>query len=367
MKHTSNPTSILSPLPTAEATPKRANKVTSKATSNANRNLVDRGGVWYINLAYRGKRYLRSTGYAVGTLEDKHLAQAFRDRFRRDLRKEDMAALEAAQMRPGQPYATLGEVVQAFEAVATAGGLQARTAPGYVSALRSVLGEAGRDDAWRKLSTKVLTRELAQTYRDKILTEAAKDELHQRRARITVRSTLRQARALFTERARSEYGSTLALPDLTGWLAGGQVRIQADTYILPDADLIARTLKAGREQVEKQTDFAAAFLLCYDCGLRAGEAARAEWSWLQPDSIEVRAGKMWNQRRVARRVPLAPETYTELMGLRNPSTTHILKGDNLNQRTKLVQRELAKWMRKLGWDAEGENSVRMTCHHMSQV
>ena len=98
-----------------------------------------------------------------------------------------------------------------------------------------------------------------------------------------------------------------------------------------------------------------AFGLCFHLGLRAGEAAAAQWAWIRTDGtridMEVICRSDWRPKGGERTIPIHPELYSQLTKLRTPDL-YILAGGTPTARSRLIKRDLAKWMRGLGWSTQ---------------
>ena len=246
---------------------------------------------------------------------------------------------------------TVGKILDRYKLAAKSYGLQPQTIKKNINCLKLVIRaeyEGKPDD----LSSNVLTDDLVRSYRDSVLAAAAADQGSQDRARRTIRSTLRQARSVFAGWTRDEY-KTLKLPDMEGFMKGGALRVHDKLYTYPPKELVDATLKAGRAlPAAERMDLYAVFLLAYDCGMRSDEAAAAEKSWLQGDHIEVRYGKTWTTRRVARKVPINPETLEDLKTCLRKGEKHFVPGASQGLRYVFIQTKFSSWMRSIGWAAD---------------
>jgi integrase len=132
-------------------------------------------------------------------------------------------------------------------------------------------------------------------------------------------------------------------------------RAMAVTYELPAADLRDRTIEAGRGLRAENPRLYIAFVLCYDLALRAGEAAAARWDWIRADStgkyLDIIARVDYRPKGRPRSVPISAEVMEHLSeSLALSDGVHLLPGVTHTDREDLVKRELATWMRGLGWE-----------------
>lgn len=311
-------------------------------------NLTKRNGTYYLRAMVQGKRYLRSLDTA-----DKTMAQSRARQMLGLLRAKRFDILD--QTRARTAYATIGDVFEAFGQAALLRDLRPRTIGDYKQSLRTILQEVtGRGDV-DGMPASVLTDELVRNYAAKRLAKVTGDPLLEDRAKTSARSTLRQARSVFSKWAQENYRA-LKLPDLTPFLQASAGRAPTKYYAMPPTELRERTIAAGRELRKSDPELYTAFLLCYDLALRAGEAQAAQWDWIRTDTdgrryLDVITRADFRPKGRERSVPIGVETWTELQASRRPGDPCILPGGNKTARRQLVTGKLAAWMRAQGWDA----------------
>lgn len=311
-------------------------------------NLFKRNGTYYLRKQIKGKRYFRSLA-----TPSKEVALVRAKKMWRAVTEELFDVLEQTKFRAG--YTKLGDVLDAYiAAVPNYRRPSARTARGNVGTLRKILRVVGITDP-DNASTAVLTGELVRKYADATIPHGADiSEMERERKMRTVSSDLRQARSVFARRFRSMYRRQFNLPDLAEFL---EERPCDDPPAIRQeySEQEIRIIRAGTDLPDVNPGLYAAWLLGYCLALRAGEMARARWSWID------RNNGCW-EMRICRRpdegfdpkgydgwVPIADDVYSRLIALRRDGDPYILPGGNYTNRHNLITRELADWMRGQGW------------------
>ena len=170
---------------------------------------------------------------------------------------------------------------------------------------------------WLKQSTEILTARLIQDYKlGAVPHPDDADEEEIQSARISVDSTLLNARAIFSKRAIDYFQQVgMKLPDLTGFLK--EPGFNAKKYFeLLDPEVIVAVHRASFALQASNLDAYRVFLLCMHCGLRAGEAAAFRPEWLRRDDkpmLLVRVKGEFNPKHGrGRKVVLEPWVYAAL-------------------------------------------------------
>jgi len=314
-------------------------------------NIQKRGNVYYLRVQVQGRRIYRS----LGTGNKQEAAQRARDMIRA-AKAERFEALEGSKAR--SDFARLGELVAAYQAAAQVRGIRPRTINDYITTLYHIVkvGSGLQDPA--QASTAILTPELVKVYVTNKLNEANGDPVAVKRARRSVVSALRQARALFSKWAVNSY-SDLNLPDVQPFLAAGDIKADRVLYRLPPKSLIDKTIMSGKLLYDTDPDLYPVFLLTYGLGMRAGEAVAATWSWIieTPDGprMEIIDRPGFKPKGRDRKVPISQEVMKGLdswLAECEPiKTPYILPGRSEAQRSNLIKRRFSAWMRGLGWSA----------------
>jgi integrase len=309
-----------------------------------------RNGTFYWRETIKGRKYFESL-HVPFTGKKPELNEALQRMAEKQrlARNENFTALDETRTKVG--YVSIGKVLERYKLSAASYGLADKTIKGNILALKLVVRSVHAADA-EGLSTAVLTDKLVQTYRDTVLAARPKTEAEQDTARRTIRSTLRAARSIFARWVMAEYKG-LKLPELDGFLHGASMRVHDKLYAAPPAELVQKTIEAARKLPEAgKLDLFAVFILCYEFGLRSGEAVEAKKDWIGSDFLEVKAGKQWTIRRRGRRIPFNPETLADLKRVIRKDEEFILPGAHFTAREDLVKRDFAAWMRGLGWDVD---------------
>ena len=310
-------------------------------------NIEKRGKVYYVRAQVDGFRLYRSTGTGDARLAAKRaraMIEAARGR--------RFEALEQTKARKN--YAKLGKVFQLYRIAAKKHGIAPRVIRDYIYMLSYIVRRVhGEDVNVERMPSSILNRDLIETYVEDVLESAGESELDQDRARRTIRSTVTQARAIFSKWAMDAYRD-IKLPDLEGFRAAGRVRATPKTYSLPPQPLIDKTVKAGLKLQGKDSGLYRVFLLAYYLGMRPGEIAASEWCWLRDDNtgrfLDIRTREGFRPKHGHERsIPLADDVWKALTNCRENGDRHILPGDHATDRSDLVKRTFAAWMRKLGW------------------
>lgn len=166
-------------------------------------------------------------------------------------------------------------------------------------------------------------------------------------SRISVAAISRRCRELFSSwavRRMSAAGLRIDPTVAQRWTA---VRSEPVRYQLPPQELRERTIAAGQEEIRSRSDVGLAFLLCYYGGMAAIDAAEATWDILRDDGH-----LLYYRHKTGRRAdpPLPAEVAAILRAWPGrESRPTILPGAYPTQRADIVGRDLAAWMRELGW------------------
>jgi len=310
--------------------------------------LKKRGDVYYLRATVNGKEICRS----LSTGEKRQAAARARAMLA-EIRAERFEVLDQVKQR--KAFATIGQVCDRFKDAAEARGVRARSVSGYIYSMTSVVRHGSNVQNVRDASTEILTGDLVRSYREAMLEGVTRDTQEEARARRTIRSTVTQARALFSRWARESY-EDFNLPDLRPFLEAATVRTGKLKYRLPPQDLVNRTLKAGAELRQTDPDLYAVFLLLYGLGMRRGEATACRWDWFRQNGdynhIDIIERDGFRPKSMGRSFPVDPQVWAHLQELRRDGDEYVLPGGNKTARHNLVSRRFAAWMRELGWDRD---------------
>lgn len=315
------------------------------------KNLWLRNGTWYLVAQVHGRRISQSLQLAEGELEDAKKTARMLIGAAQDRRWD---AIDQTKLRRG--FATIGEVLDVFGREARLHDLRPETIRDYTSSLALVCDST--DVA--RLSTEVLTRETVRKYVARRLDGVSKDDSSARRS---IKSTVRQARAIFGNAwAMEDYQAEgLKLPDLAEFQTSFVCESEPVHYVLPDRALIDKTHAEAATLKDEAPDLWAVYLLSYYLAMRAGEAVSARWSWLvqTPDGrwwmqIINRPGEWQGPKASEGKVPVptAVKAWLDEIRATDPGRDYLLPGKHDTDRRNLVNRRFAEWMRGIGWTTE---------------
>jgi integrase len=242
-------------------------------------------------------------------------------------------------------YSRLAAIALAYEEAAIVRGLVPISVTGCVGSLRRIVTGAGFD--WQTATADCLTGETVDKYMTAMLRTGADDS-----ARRSARSTLNQARAVFSRWAMEMYGRRFKIPNLEGFRGAGNIKVQPKVYEFPAPAILEKTKEAAKELTGEKRK---AWLLCYGLGLRAREAASVEWTWFRTTDkgtvLEIIRRPGWAPKASERCLPVPGNLWADLQALKAEDCPTVLAGSP-TRRLDTVERDLAEWMRGLGWDRE---------------
>lgn len=307
------------------------------------------------------------------TLKD---AEAFARQVRDSLAAGRLESLEGAKLRKPSTL-TMAQLVTAYQEFARSEGLGERTISATVNSMRLVCAKAHHKPDLRLdtvLPSEINAR-LVYDFKSSIL-DACEDDDDRAQARRSANSCLRQAKSLFSRRAREHFtiGCGFKLPPciLEFVNAPGFPDSSKEDYRLPADSLIAATfaeLEADGPTSLKVQDPNAwlAAWLALGFGLRRSEIAAVRAGWF----IEVEGRTVLELRgtvisgstqeksvtKNGSSCPRIPPTnggwqkiHPTLAGL--APDDHVLVTTTAIDRCDGVFRRLSAWMRQLGWGTE---------------
>lgn len=334
--------------------------------TDINHHLLERGGIWYVNIVFSRKRYLRSTGFSVDTRGESGIrsARKWRDKFISHLKAGRLDVLEASRMKAAVVHCTIGDLLAKYlEAVSFDGVPSMETARNNAQALRKIVSDALgiEPDKVDSRSTDVLTAELLEDWARMKIDPVKDDREAADSARRSVRSYIRQARSVFKRTVTRCYRN-LSLPNMTEFLRVlpcSDPAVVRQEYTPLELEILE---KRGAELKGAADDLYLVWLLGFNLALRAGEMAAARWSWfMESDGIRQihvcdRPAEGFYAKGFAGWVPVHDDVWAEIQRLRRPGDEYILPGGNDTNRYDLVNRTFATWMRAQGW-------TRRHCSH----
>lgn len=259
--------------------------------------------------------------------------------------------------------ATIGEILRAYELAGRArrlahGSPVSKTISANSAQLLNLVCKAlscDRERA-RQHTLSALTKDLSLEFAGAMMAAAGPGEVGRVRARETVYSTLTQARSVFASWALADYAARgLVVPDsVIEWTKYKPVARPGRRYRTPPLDLLERTEGAGAELMQKGGALGLVWVLCYECGLRAGEAAAARVEWLADEGeagfyLNVDHHGVDNPTKRDRRLRLKREVFLMLAAAAQLSETGFILPGPETRRLNLIKREFAAWMSGQGW------------------
>jgi integrase len=179
----------------------------------------------------------------------------------------------------------------------------------------------------------------------------------------TTNSTLRQAISIFSPRVLDSLreAGLVDLPDFSAFRGAAAAkrfhRIPRKEWSPPSEECLAATLAAWLTVTDRNLFLAVG--LCLSCGLRAGEAAQARWSWFTQRNgapFVDAVGRFKSGTGTLQLTPLDPWYATlhqtaRARGWIGDPTDYVLSGTD-PYRQVLVWREVSEWLSRLGWTTQ---------------
>lgn len=274
-------------------------------------------------------------------------------------RAKQFDAVAAVRTRNGSP--TCEEIVKIYKVVAKARGNKHDTIRNNCAKFRAVVGVEGD---WKQVRLHQLDRKTVKKYVDsKVPIDPTPEALG--RWKRTIKSTLRQARSIFSDWALEEYEDRgHHIPDISGFMKSEGVSSKgvAKIYVRPHPDMEKMILDACAGLERSNFDLYTVFLLVYSLGLRAGEAAHAKVDWLHTRNgqwnMRIPVNALYSPKGARDRfLPVHPDVVLPLLKSAGRNRTgYFLAGDYPTTRYNLVTDDFSTWMHKLGWP-------RLKCAH----
>ena len=280
-------------------------------------------------------------------------------------------------VRSKTPWASIKDILDRYtERAPAAGQIDARSANGNASSLRSLLRLAtGKPDV-DQLRSDILTESTARTY-----LEAARSA---DRSESGIRSTLVQARSVFSPSLLYIYDG-LKLPELKGFRVAIRFDTSDDVGFAPIAhDVIEQMETAARSLRQADPATWLVYMLMSRLGCRNIEIDRLEMSALTCDSsgawhLDIPGTKEGLPRHLSLPEDLPISTIREiasggshLIPARNPTERESITHRTINRFVKrfLPDRskcayELRKWAGSLVWSTQGSEAAQYFLGHKS--
>lgn len=324
---------------------------------------------WYVRIERKGKAYLRSTDTA-----DAELAQNKAKTLLGAILNGDKTLLESTKLRDPLKYATVAQVCDTYERLATV--VRPR---GPVNTLRFILRTVfGEKVVVDEITTDRLTGKVVRDYQANAVAAVRTRDLDTpeyraalRRAQYSANSTWNQARSVFVPGMMAKYrdaGLVFPANFEAEFVRAPKIKgVKRPMYSQPQDELIQRTLRAHQKVMDAavRLQFAGAgdmkaqravmVALELGAGLRNGEVLAAHGSWfgevnghfcITLPAEATKDGKPSHER-------LPPEfekfvrTYLEVRKV-GPKDRLVPSGER-------VTRAVSRWMRLLGWTGSKTN------------
>lgn len=314
----------------------------AKSSSN-NRNLEQRGSVFYVRATVSGKpihQSLETTSIDI--------ARERRDRVLEAARSGRWSDVESFQSRPSNRI-TVGELLEVYMRIPPEqlGQRRAETRTAARARLRQVLAFAGHDEP-DTVPLDELSAATVQKFERRSIEIGNRAE--------TTKSIWHQARGVFSKLAMDQYEAEgIKIPVLQSFLSAGSVRpLRRAKYRLPAEDTVKEILNKAHNLKADRPDLYVVFLLSYYCALRPAESSMVRYSWFRKvgenyilDIIE-RPDEKFDPKQSERSVPISATVYDELREC-GADGDFILPGQTKPSRRRLVVSSFASWMRSVGW------------------
>ena len=303
--------------------------------------IIKRGSSWYFKAVIGGRQILRS----LGPITKDEAITAARKLFKAES-ADRMQMLGTIQKR--STYSALGKLFEEYcKAALLLGYPSKKTVKLNIWALsRMIFVVTGKRNV-EDIHAGILDSALVRDYARAVLAQCEDEDTDS--ARRSIASMVAQARSIVSREMRQEYKGKLSLPDLTDFLDVSTGDVPRIVYRLPPLELRDKTKQAAEVLRKENPSLYAAYLLCYDLGLRAGEAQAAQWHWFEelPDGrrfihVIKRPDERFKPKGKEGSVPVHATTWAELRAAAPGDVGKIIRHTDIDR--------LNDWMRSIGWD-----------------
>lgn len=250
---------------------------------------------------------------------------------------------------PPPPTTTLWRIFQRYRAIGSAQGLAVRTVEQNISEMRKVVGRANDP---KKITLETLTDKTIRDFFDREMggIDVRDERVRQKKLR-SIRSSLRQARAIFKDEWCKRYEDHgMAIPDIQGYLKEkvekptDSPHQQVEDGVFEKIEKAAETLKQTRPEIH------IAYLLA-KATLRRKELQQAMWSWI----VHLNGQPYFriNENQKGKRctdIPIDQEIYKELCEWRKTQTGEFILPEHgwESERCGYLCKEFDAWIREAG-------------------
>ena len=329
-------------------------KISKTATSTGVRGVLKRGDTFILRIKVKGKQIWR-------TLSSKNLRDAAAEakRLRKTMIDGGEEAVKTTAKRSQWPK--LSHLVEIYKREGKAKMLRGdrislETLNKNVRCLERITGGS------LEVSSAELTKENLVEFSDNWLSGYESDAVKLNRRRNSIIALHRRSRSLFADWAMNAYEKAgISLPScVLEWKKTKPATAPSGKYRVPldHPDLVATTLKTG---VQLSGELGLAWVLCFEMALRTGEAKSVCLDWFNPAGnghyrvdVITRPDQQFKVKGSDRQIAVHRDTFQKiqvLMAEVDHSGPYVLPGLP-TQRFDIVGRDLAAWMRDLGWKPE---------------
>lgn len=280
-------------------------------------------------------------------------------------------------VRSKTPWAGMGEIIERYVLRAPgAGQIDARTANGNASSLRSLLRLATGSESPDELRADILTEATARTYLERARAAG--------RSESGIKSTLVQARSIFAPSLLYIYDG-LRLPDLAGFRVAIKFSSSDDVGFEPIEHSVIEAMESAAGALREADP---ATWLCYmlmsRLGMRNVEVERATLAWLRCDSAgEWHLDIPETKGGLARFLQLPADLPAHIIRTISGEGPHLIPARNPTERRAICQRainrfvlrflsdrskcayELRKWAGSIVWTTQGSEAAQYFLGHRS--
>lgn len=313
--------------------------------------LCKQGQIYTAQFYHNGIKYRRTTGTG-----DKRLALQKAKEIEKEIKRaQNIVDIEMTKKK--RSFASLKDISVAYIA-----GCERRALLGQKMNMKTAnrnLQDLSKLCSGLEHSSTILTPAQVDNYATAVLNGKTGQDLI--RGRNSVEALHRRARSVFSDWALKYYKENgLLLPDVLPWRKHRAVKEDHGTYRVPieQPELCERTLKAGRQLIRNNDILGIAWILQYEFAMRANEICHIQWNWFVKRGehyallIVDRPDLNFSVKGTNREIQVHRDVFLKLKELAELYQTgeFICPGNTYNSRNNFICRDLAQWMRFLGWD-----------------
>ena len=325
--------------------------VRNSATSTGTRGVLKRGDTFILRMKVKGKqiwRTLNSTNLREAKAEAKRLRKSILDGGSETLKYTTKRNQWPKLSQLAEIYKSEGEAK-----MLRGDRISVETINKNIRCLERIAGGS------LETSSAELTKEKLIDFSNKWLSGYETDIVKLNRRRNSILALHRRARSLFADWAMSAYQDAgLSLPRcVLEWKKSKPATVPSGKYRVPldHPQLVESTLEAGTRLTGK---LGLAWLLCFEMALRTGEAKSVRLDWFNPQGnghyrldVITRPDQQFKVKGSDRQIAVHRDAFEKIkvfMTEVSHTGPYVLPGLP-TQRFDIVARDLATWMRDLGW------------------